>query len=109
MGNEDNWKAAVDKGRTSGTPSRVGVLNIALLFGTAAIALTLILTPMLSSQSTQRRVAATPMPDPYDNITTGSIKKQDGPRRYTIRRSVLQEQPGAVCIVDGYGAKGPGC
>jgi hypothetical protein len=39
-----------------------------------------------------------------DNITTGSIPQTENGKRYTIRRSVLQQEPGSVCIIQGYGA-----
>lgn len=110
MVDDEFWKAVEQKHRLTSSPNKIGVLNIALLFGTAAIALTLILTPMLSGQTTTRRIASNPVPvEDYDNITTGSVTKPEGTKRYTIRRSVLQEQPGSVCIVEGYGANGSGC
>jgi hypothetical protein len=82
------------------------VLNLSLLFGTAVIALTLILTPMLSSKSDKRMLANTPID--YDNISTGSIPSGGAAKRYTVRRSVLQEMPGAVCIIDADGSRS-GC
>lgn len=79
--------------------SRMGALNVALLFGTAAIALTLIVTPMLAPSRSSDRMQASTID--YDNITTGSVPTGDGgTKRYTIRRSVLQEYPGDVCIID---------
>ncbi|MBX9468575.1 hypothetical protein [Rhizobium rhizophilum] len=102
MVNEDFWKAARSRERSSIKTGRTGVLNIALLFGTAAIALSLVLTPMLASKSDRKTLAY--QPDEFDMITTGSIPKDDSGKRYTIRRSVLQETPGSVCIIDGYGS-----
>lgn len=106
MVDEDFWKAVRAKERVSNKSRRTGALNIALLFGTAAVALSLILTPMLSNSDGNRRLASAP--DNYDMITTGSIKQPDNGKRYTIRRSVLQETPGSVCIVEGYGGTGGG-
>ncbi|MDH4438766.1 MAG: hypothetical protein QE284_00040 [Rhizobium sp.] len=102
MVNEDFWKAARSRERSSIKSGRIGVLNIALLFGTAAIALSLVLTPMLAAKTDRKTLAF--QPDDYDMITTGSIPKADTGKRYTIRRSVLQETPGSVCIIDGYGS-----
>ena len=102
MIDEDFWKTVQAKERQSPKSQKSGALNIALLFGTAVIAQTLILTPMMSKYGSQRRLAS--MPDNYDNITTGSIKRSETGKRYTVRRSVLQETPGSVCIVEGYGA-----
>ncbi len=111
MINEDFWRAVRMKERSSNNSRRTGALNIALLFGTAAIALTLIITPMLADRSTVARMANTPIADPYDNIQTGSIRRVDDTaarpetengRRYVIRRSILQSDPGSGCIVQGY-------
>jgi hypothetical protein len=101
MMDDDFWKAVREKEQTSFTSRKTGALNIALLFGTAAVALSLILTPMLSDKSKSSVLASAP---DFDNITTGSIPKLEKGRRYTIRRSVLQKEPGSVCIVQGYGA-----
>lgn len=67
-------------------------------FGTAVIALALVLTPVLSAKTGQAHIAT---PDDFDMISTGSIPAESGTKRYTVRRSVLQEMPGAVCIVNG--------
>lgn len=100
------------KERNSNKSRRTGALNIALLFGTAAIALTLILTPMLASrQGVAQRLADTMISDPYDDIKTGSIRPDPATasrpetvngKRYVIRRSILQQDPSAYCIVQGY-------
>lgn len=103
MMDDDFWKAVREKEQRSFKSRKTGALNIALLFGTAAVALSLILTPMLSDKSKSSVLASAP---DFDNITTGSIPKteNDNGKRYTIRRSVLQQQPGSVCVVQGYGA-----
>lgn len=111
MINEDFWRAVRMKERSSNNSRRTGAVNIALLFGTAAIALTLIITPMLADRSTVARLANVPLADPYDNIQTGSIRpsavgdarpETENGRRYVIRRSILQPDPASVCIVQGY-------
>lgn len=106
MANEDFWKTVRSRERSSSRAKKTGVLNIALLFGTAAVALSLVLTPMLADTSGKKSLAFTP--DEFDMITTGSIGRPENGKRYTIRRSVLQETPGSVCIVDRYGT-GEGC
>jgi len=105
MRDEDFWKAVQEKDFTPAGDTRTGALNLALLFGTAVIALALVLTPVLSARSDKRIMAN--VPDEFDMISTGSIPKETG-KRYTVRRSVLQEMPGAVCIVNGTGTSG-GC
>jgi hypothetical protein len=103
---DDFWKAVREKERASSASRRTGALNIALLFGTAVVALTLILTPMLADSSKKSVLASAPAD--FDTITTGSIPKTENGKRYTIRRSVLQDTPGSVCVVQGYGS-GSGC
>ncbi|MBB3594274.1 hypothetical protein FHX08_004678 [Rhizobium sp. BK529] len=104
---DDFWKAVREKEQASSSASRrTGALNIALLFGTAVVALTLILTPMLADSSKKSVLASAPAD--FDTITTGSIPKTENGKRYTIRRSVLQDTPGSVCVVQGYGV-GAGC
>ena len=98
MRDEDFWKTVQEKDFTPAGDSRTGALNLALLFGTAVIALALVLTPVLSSKTDKRMMAN--VPDEFDMISTGSIPSEGG-KRYTVRRSVLQEMPGAVCIIDG--------
>ena len=101
MADDDFWKAVQEKERAAGTSRRTGALNIALLFGTAVVALSLILTPMLSDRSKSSVFASAPMD--IDAITTGSIPKSEHGKRYTIRRSILQDTPGSICIIQGYG------
>jgi hypothetical protein len=106
MVDDDFWRTVQDKELATSQSRRTGVLNLSLLFGTAVIALTLILTPMLASKSDTKILANTPID--YDNISTGSIPSGTSSKRYTVRRSVLQDMPGAVCIIDGNGSKS-GC
>jgi hypothetical protein len=101
--NEEHWQETPEREFVVDRSNRMGTLNMALLFGTAAIALTLIVTPMLAPDKTDRMQASTM---DYDNITTGSVPSHDGKtKRYTIRRSILQENPGDVCIIDNDGTK----
>ena len=98
---EEFWKTVRARQRTTYRSGKTGALNIALLFGTAAIALSLIVTPMLAESGDDRRLAH--VQEEFDRITTGSIKRvEEGSKHYTIRRSVLQETPGSVCIIQPY-------
>lgn len=65
---DDFWKAVREKERASSASRRTGALNIALLFGTAVVALTLILTPMLADSSKKSVFASAPAD--FDTITT---------------------------------------
>jgi hypothetical protein len=85
--------------------NRMGALNMALLFGTAVIAISLIVTPLLSSKTDDLQANTFG----YDDIKTGSIPAHDGTlKHYTIRRSILQQDPSKVCIIDENGNKN-GC
>ncbi len=98
---EDFWKTVRVRKRATIRSGKTGALNLALLFGTAVIALSLIITPMLAGHDDQRRMAH--LHEDFDMISTGSIKPAEGnSKKYTIRRSVLQDTPGSVCIVQGY-------
>ncbi|RUW44019.1 hypothetical protein [Mesorhizobium sp. M8A.F.Ca.ET.021.01.1.1] len=82
----------------------MGVLRIALLFGSAAVALALIATPFLDSQ-TRSQTARDGFPG-LDITATGSISHRS---TYTVRRSVLQADPGAVCIIRSDGKSSGDC
>lgn len=99
--NEDFWKT-VDASRDYPEKNRrVGILNVALLFGTAAIALSLIVTPMLANRASNEPRLAT-VPDDIDNILTGSIQRNEPGKSYTVRKSILREDGAAPCVIEGY-------
>ncbi|MCU0831480.1 MAG: hypothetical protein MUC58_08210 [Rhizobiaceae bacterium] len=79
-----------------------GALRVALLFGSAAVALTMILTPIAN-----RQVAGVSGIDP---IATGSTRSVADPvtRTYVLRRSVLQNH-GEVCIINANGMRAGSC
>ena len=56
MRDEDFWKTVQEKDFTPAGDSRTGALNLALLFGTAVIALALVLTPVLSAKTDKRMI-----------------------------------------------------
>ena len=79
-----------------------GILRATLLFGSAAVALALILAPIADNQ-TRRLTSA----GGIDRMSTGSVSRpQTG---YTIRRSVLQDSPGAICIIRNDGSRSGDC
>ncbi|TGQ81999.1 hypothetical protein EN850_05520 [Mesorhizobium sp. M8A.F.Ca.ET.207.01.1.1] len=82
----------------------MGVLRVALLFGSAAVALALIATPFLDSQ-TRSQTTRDGFPG-LDMTATGSISHRS---TYTVRRSVLQADPGAVCIIRSDGKSSGDC
>ncbi|SRR5690606_5948318 len=98
---EEFWKTVRVRRRATYRSGRTGALNIALLFGTAVIAFSLIITPMLIEDKDARRLAH--VHEEFDRITTGSVPRvDDRSKHYTIRRSILQETPGSVCIIERY-------
>ncbi|NTJ44814.1 hypothetical protein G6L28_19670 [Agrobacterium larrymoorei] len=101
--NEDFWKTVEDRQSYSAKSRRIGVLNVALLFGMVAVALSLIVTPMLAGKTSPTRFAQNP--ETFDMISTGSINRGEQPKSYSIRRSITQPMPGSVCIVDGYSSR----
>jgi len=83
----------------------MGILRITLLFGSAAVALALIATPFLDSQ-TRSLVARGDFPGGLDMTATGSISHRE---TYTVRRSVLQPQPSSICIIRSDGMRSGDC
>ena len=105
MKNQENH----DWGQASHTPARrildSGAIRVALLFGSAAVAFTMILTPIIGrgpADLASRRTGVSKI----DTTATGSILKIRG---YTVRRSVLQGGPDSVCIIDQKGAESGKC
>jgi hypothetical protein len=106
MTNKDFGKDVRQSRRAASRSGRVGAVNVALLFAVAAMAVSLVLTPVLSDHSSTAQLASQP---DLDTMSTGSIPAtRDAGKRYTIRRSILQETPGSVCIVGAASGDG-GC
>jgi hypothetical protein len=86
-----------------------GAVRIALLFGSAAVALTIILTPVAEKQV----IRSAALQNGIDQIATGSTKnvKRLAPltNNYTIRRSVLQADKDDVCIIGSDGVRTGSC
>ena len=83
----------------------MGVLRITLLFGSAAVALALLATPLLD-RGAQERFASNTYPSDLDMTSTGSIGRST---TYTVRRSVLQPSPDSVCIISNNGRHSGDC
>jgi len=83
----------------------MGALRVALLFGSVAVALTLILTPIAENR-TREMTARWHVPRGLDYTATGSIGRND---TYTIRRSVLQDSPATPCVIRGAAQPGGIC
>jgi hypothetical protein len=92
---EDDWDVVRGRGWPSGGTG-VGILRITLLFGSAAVALALIIAPIAESQ-TRSYADDDSRPFGVDDMATGSIKRPINV--YTIHKSVLQSSPDAVCVI----------
>lgn len=77
-----------------------GALRIALLFGSIAVALVLVLMPAIQGVTGLRLAGNDNLG--IDPITTGSVSYNGG---YTIRRSVLQSNPTSVCVIRDNGTR----
>jgi hypothetical protein len=95
----------------------MGILRITLLFGSAAVALTLIATPFLDSRMRLQSDRAD-FVGGLDRMSTGSIgsTRSIGSRgsighrdTYTLRRSVLQPLPSSVCVIRDNGKRSGDC
>jgi hypothetical protein len=99
---ENDWNAIRGERQPLLGAAGMGMLRFALLFGSVAAALALILTPVADRYAQSHFVGM----DGIDYTATGSI---GSPRNsYTIRRTVLQ-QPGSVCIIRADGQRSGDC
>jgi hypothetical protein len=82
-----------------------GAMRVALLFGSAAVAFALILTPFVD-RGAGSVVAARGVAAELDQISTGSVAKSG---TYTVRKSVLQSSPVSVCVIRSNGGRSGEC
>jgi lipopolysaccharide export LptBFGC system permease protein LptF len=96
-----------DEDRLSGLlgGAGAGMLRVTLLFGSAAVALALILAPVAEERA--RGMVAQSSPG-LDWTTTGSVAR-DQSTSYVLRRSVLQRSPDAVCMIRPDGTSSGDC
>lgn len=95
MRTDDDWNGS-QPGFAPG-----GAIRLALIFGSVAVALGLIIAPLAEDRLTRKASTAG-----LDFMSTGSVGAD---RSYTIRRSVLQSTPDAVCIIRANGARSGDC
>lgn len=100
---ENDWDVTRNDRSWSNGAAGLGILRITLLFGSAAVALALIIAPIADSR-TRAYAAQDGGAAGIDTMTTGSITSQ-----YTIRKSVLQSSPDAVCVIRTNGARSGDC
>lgn len=104
MRTDQDWDdIRVERGSRLGSAG-IGALRVTLLFGLVAVALALIVAPFAESQFQERRASAG-FPG-IDTMATGSIGYRG---TYTVRKSVLQSSPDAVCIILDSGRRHGDC
>ena len=94
----------------------MGALRVALLFGSGAVGLALIMTPLMEGQV--ERMAYSSYSSRIDPMATGAIARGGnvqgfGDQRagsvYVVRRSVLQPTPASVCVIRSNGMRTGDC
>ncbi len=82
----------------------MGILRITLLFGSAIVALALFATSYLADRTPEQwsRTGQGGL----DFMSTGSVSRGS---TYTLRRSVLQTSPSAVCVLRADGSQSGDC
>ena len=106
----NEWGRSRAGRRTGLVNAGMGALRLSLLFGSAAIALAMILTPIVAKQ-TERLAQSDRSFAGVDMMSTGSISpgNQRSGSTYIVRRSVLQADPNAVCVIRQNGTRSGAC
>ncbi|WP_245413649.1 hypothetical protein [Mangrovicella endophytica] len=86
--------------------ARIGLLRATLLFGSVAIALSLVAVPAIERRS---RVMASADQPQLDTMITGSVRSSGARRQYVVSRSVLQPAGAAPCITYAGGGRSGSC
>lgn len=94
MYDDDEWNAIQPK-LDYESPWANRALRSSIIFGVCGIALTLMVLPFVSPDSS-RQLAILNGPG-IDPITTATARR--GERVYTMRQSVLQKRPTDVCLI----------
>ena len=97
---ENDWDAIRNRRSPIFSVAGMGILRIALLFGSAAVAIALILAPAAENYARSQFGGGLDM-------TGHRIDRASG--GYTIRRSVLQASPNSVCIIGNNGLRSGDC
>lgn len=106
MAIEDDWEA-IRGDRLDAQRERFSLVRPTLIFGAAGVTLA-VLTALAAQDVAGGLIAASQRPA-LDPIATGTVQQPPVERRYTIRRSVLQSSPDAVCIIAEDGGRRGDC
>lgn len=78
-----------------------GFMRVVLLFGSAAVALGLIVVPVLYDQA-NKVAAQSVLPDGLDRTMTGSVKRDAG-------AAAAAHQPAPLCVIEADGSRHGDC
>ncbi len=93
--NYDTEYEVRDRGESFVGTVSFGALRLALLFGSAAVAFAVILTPILNG--TSRKMQESAGINQVDPVVTGSTKRN--PAAYRVSRSVLHDNLHEPCVI----------
>ena len=88
--------------------AKSGFVRCILLFGSAVVALTLVIVPVLS-QKANKQTAQSLFPAGVDMMSTGSIQRGTTDKSYIERKSLLQSSPESVCVIGRDGIQQGDC
>ena len=100
MASDQDWTSRPERSSFLGYPA-LNAIHVALIFGSAAVALALVLAPIAENYAAPQILRSQ-----LDYTATGSTGSRAG---YTIRRSVLQDSATAVCIIQADGRRSGSC
>src|SRR5690606_16580242 len=106
MSMRDEWGGSRSSGHWTLGMAGMGALRLTLLFGSAVVALALILAPIADRHVSSGQPAQSARTPGLDFMTTGAIRYRG---TYTERRSVLQPSPNSVCIIRDNGTRSGDC
>lgn len=88
--------------------AKSGFVRCVLLFGSAVLALALVIVPVLS-QKANKQTAQSLFPAGVDMMSTGSIQHGNPDKSYIERKSLLQSSPESVCVIARDGTQQGDC
>lgn len=106
MRDDRDWAEIRPHNGSTVSEAGAGMLRITLLFGSLAIAIALFLTPLLDRTGSSDMTASV-IYGGLDRTATGTVRNHAN--QYTIRRSVLQNNPSSMCIIHSNGMKSGDC
>ena len=104
MSDDDFWSSVYSGDSEADRPAGFSAIRIALLFGTAVIALAFMLPPMIELTTDDWKLTSS---DPgIDYMTTATVRKN---RQYRLQRSVVLNSVNSVCIIHADGQRSGDC